>query len=292
MSTGRPSSPVASCPSRSRYARASCREISQPRASVVCGPLPPLRGCITCTSVMSLPNVLAIKTAYGRQTAEDGERSRHTSMRKVSGPASMRGGAEVAIDMMRFQARISPNAYPGRPPCATTRLASHAPRSSSGHPRNRCAILVAQLASVAVAGRLRSFLPAQDLRFATRRRRWLRGGHPDDDRNDRDDVDRDPELGLDGRITERHLCKPDRAGCESKRGGRKHQILGREPAICHHEGADRLGADHDQRAGIIEDVEVGIGEHRRHGCLLICLLYTSDAADERSSVDLGGRRII
>ena len=25
---------------------------------------------------------------------------------------------------------------------------------------------------------------------------------------------------------------------------------------------------------------------------LICLLYTSDAADERSSVDLGGRRII
>ena len=29
------------------------------------------------------------------------------------------------------------------------------------------------------------------------------------------------------------------------------------------------------------------------GALLgICLLYTSDAADERSSVDLGGRRII
>ena len=26
--------------------------------------------------------------------------------------------------------------------------------------------------------------------------------------------------------------------------------------------------------------------------LRICLLYTSDAADERSSVDLGGRRII
>ena len=33
------------------------------------------------------------------------------------------------------------------------------------------------------------------------------------------------------------------------------------------------------------------GEHR--GRLVdICLLYTSDAADERSSVDLGGRRII
>ena len=26
--------------------------------------------------------------------------------------------------------------------------------------------------------------------------------------------------------------------------------------------------------------------------LKVCLLYTSDAADERSSVDLGGRRII
>ena len=31
----------------------------------------------------------------------------------------------------------------------------------------------------------------------------------------------------------------------------------------------------------------------RGGALrFICLLYTSDAADERSSVDLGGRRII
>src|SRR5678809_395056 len=28
------------------------------------------------------------------------------------------------------------------------------------------------------------------------------------------------------------------------------------------------------------------------GCIKDCLLYTSDAADERSSVDLGGRRII
>ena len=26
--------------------------------------------------------------------------------------------------------------------------------------------------------------------------------------------------------------------------------------------------------------------------IIVCLLYTSDAADERSSVDLGGRRII
>ena len=28
------------------------------------------------------------------------------------------------------------------------------------------------------------------------------------------------------------------------------------------------------------------------GVIILCLLYTSDAADERSSVDLGGRRII
>ena len=30
----------------------------------------------------------------------------------------------------------------------------------------------------------------------------------------------------------------------------------------------------------------------KHGEFRTCLLYTSDAADERSSVDLGGRRII
>ena len=37
----------------------------------------------------------------------------------------------------------------------------------------------------------------------------------------------------------------------------------------------------DVRCRVVADVEVGV-----------CLLYTSDAADERSSVDLGGRRII
>ena len=34
------------------------------------------------------------------------------------------------------------------------------------------------------------------------------------------------------------------------------------------------------------------GEHLAAHVLQACLLYTSDAADERSSVDLGGRRII
>ena len=34
-------------------------------------------------------------------------------------------------------------------------------------------------------------------------------------------------------------------------------------------------------------------QHRGDALLVLaCLLYTSDAADERSSVDLGGRRII
>ena len=36
-----------------------------------------------------------------------------------------------------------------------------------------------------------------------------------------------------------------------------------------------------------------LAEYRlARGFLETCLLYTSDAADERSSVDLGGRRII
>src|SRR5678809_1415616 len=35
-----------------------------------------------------------------------------------------------------------------------------------------------------------------------------------------------------------------------------------------------------------------MGELLEKGYVYICLLYTSDAADERSSVDLGGRRII
>ena len=60
---------------------------------------------------------------------------------------------------------------------------------------------------------------------------------------------------------------------------------------------------------IRDRVELGLGRDQRHhhleadrlaGTLLRldrgledgCLLYTSDAADERSSVDLGGRRII
>ena len=39
-----------------------------------------------------------------------------------------------------------------------------------------------------------------------------------------------------------------------------------------------------QVGGLVDDRHVGVAT--------VCLLYTSDAADERSSVDLGGRRII
>ena len=59
---------------------------------------------------------------------------------------------------------------------------------------------------------------------------------------------------------------------------------------------DRTGAEGD--GAIIEGDERGDGEVARNdiaapGRLVKrCLLYTSDAADERSSVDLGGRRII
>ena len=35
-----------------------------------------------------------------------------------------------------------------------------------------------------------------------------------------------------------------------------------------------------------------VSERERYTMFVVCLLYTSDAADERSSVDLGGRRII
>ena len=49
-----------------------------------------------------------------------------------------------------------------------------------------------------------------------------------------------------------------------------------------------------QVTGRIAEVHFKDGQDVKQGDVLftICLLYTSDAADERSSVDLGGRRII
>ena len=42
-----------------------------------------------------------------------------------------------------------------------------------------------------------------------------------------------------------------------------------------------------QRLQLVHEPDEALG-----GEFYLCLLYTSDAADERSSVDLGGRRII
>ena len=63
------------------------------------------------------------------------------------------------------------------------------------------------------------------------------------------------------------MCIRDRAG---------EELLARQGAD---QNALAQRADHEQQADAEEQGDA-------------CLLYTSDAADERSSVDLGGRRII
>ena len=56
-----------------------------------------------------------------------------------------------------------------------------------------------------------------------------------------------------------------------------------------HEANDRLADRALAAPALAHESECGtVG----HGEVYTCLLYTSDAADERSSVDLGGRRII
>ena len=56
-----------------------------------------------------------------------------------------------------------------------------------------------------------------------------------------------------------------------------------------HGGLPQLPGVHLAQAlvALPADAAFGFGEQPAH-----CLLYTSDAADERSSVDLGGRRIL
>ena len=59
----------------------------------------------------------------------------------------------------------------------------------------------------------------------------------------------------------------------------------------------RQGEGLAQGLGVADDrhatgAERQLGAVLAIGLQLVCLLYTSDAADERSSVDLGGRRII
>ena len=59
---------------------------------------------------------------------------------------------------------------------------------------------------------------------------------------------------------------------------------------------DRSGGGHRVDEGSGDGVAVADRVDRLlapvAGDIRVCLLYTSDAADERSSVDLGGRRII
>ena len=59
---------------------------------------------------------------------------------------------------------------------------------------------------------------------------------------------------------------------------------------------DRAGTERvvlgEALAQAVEALGDGFDFRGRTGQRLGCLLYTSDAADERSSVDLGGRRII
>ena len=53
--------------------------------------------------------------------------------------------------------------------------------------------------------------------------------------------------------------------------------------------------DHQNKDMLIFEGKIGgrfMALTRPAGEVYLCLLYTSDAADERSSVDLGGRRII
>ena len=56
---------------------------------------------------------------------------------------------------------------------------------------------------------------------------------------------------------------------------------------CHPQAAHRASA----QPGARDEQRVLLPDHHDHR-VMACLLYTSDAADERSSVDLGGRRII
>ena len=63
--------------------------------------------------------------------------------------------------------------------------------------------------------------------------------------------------------------------------------------MCIRDRERRAGERRRAERGFVEAL-AGVGEAAAVAAdhLDICLLYTSDAADERSSVDLGGRRII
>src|SRR5674536_74683 len=73
------------------------------------------------------------------------------------------------------------------------------------------------------------------------------------------------------------------------------------PALFYAQGQDDYAQALALKRALIEEHEGDVLEeiipgselvNERGTCYRICLLYTSDAADEEDSVDLGGRRII
>ena len=62
--------------------------------------------------------------------------------------------------------------------------------------------------------------------------------------------------------------------------------------MCIRDSPEGAGAGCATRAGALRHRRPEAGHAGVAEVLYPCLLYTSDAADERSSVDLGGRRII
>ena len=72
--------------------------------------------------------------------------------------------------------------------------------------------------------------------------------------------------------------------------------------MCIRDSGEILTADSSKRTGAFYETHKPIANFAGNHTILFkddegneykdCLLYTSDAADERSSVDLGGRRII
>ena len=85
------------------------------------------------------------------------------------------------------------------------------------------------------------------------------------------------------------MCIRDSAEPEAQAQGRRGQVQGpagralRQLSPRHtKEASPRVGGASSRARGLVS----------RRPEPRLCLLYTSDAADERSSVDLGGRRII
>ena len=62
--------------------------------------------------------------------------------------------------------------------------------------------------------------------------------------------------------------------------------------MCIRDRVEIVRHDHQEIEVAIRSVVIARRGAEQVDPLRVCLLYTSDAADERSSVDLGGRRII